>query len=160
MKKIMLAGPLLAACLLGGLGTASADAAPVAQTHAAGVQVPLSVTDNQLSDYDSSRLSNGKFADATSTYTRSTNKLVTTLHVATPYLFVAARGNVTTTVYADTPFGRTPVWQTTHSLQACGLWDPSCSSSPTQTWTDYPSYFNAQTIQTYASSIDAVVSVS
>jgi len=156
-KKGFLLAPAVAAVLVGGPGMAMGAAASPAPASSA---VIMSVTDGQLSDSDVLRLSNGKYASGSATYTRSTNSMSTTLHVATPYLLVGARGTVTMTVYADTPFGRYPLWTFSHGLTACGLWDFTCSSSPTQTWKDTPSYWDAQRVQQYGSSVDTTVSVS
>ena len=155
-KKSVLLAPVLAAALLGTPGLVSSAAAAPAATNAA---VSSYVTDPVLSDSASLRLSNGKYASGFATYTRSTNKLTSTLHVTTPYLFVGARGTITATVYADTPFGPMPLWTVSQALTACGLWDPSCSSSPAQTWTNTPSYFDWQKVQQYATFVDVSVNV-
>ena len=142
------------------VGASSSEAAQPGSSTPVRSAVIMSTSDGQLSDSDSSRDANGKFAAGSATYTRSTNKLVTNLHVTTPYLFVGARGTLTATVYADTPWGPYPLWSVSKELTACGLWDPTCSSSPAQTWKDTPSYWDAQKVQQYASYVDVTVSVS
>lgn len=156
--KTLLVAPAIAAALFTGVGAASA-ATLSPSTQVSPSAAPMSVTDGQLSGHNSSTLANGKFSDGTATWTRSSNQLVTTLHVSTPYLFVAARGTVTETIYADTPWGKYPLWSVSHSLTACAKTDLTCSSDVSQTWTDYPSYWDAQKIQTYASSMDVAVTV-
>jgi hypothetical protein len=101
----------------------------------------------------------GKFADGNATYLRGDNHLETSLHVVSPYLFVGARGTVTTTIYADTPWGPYPLWQVAHGLTACSTTDPTCSSQPSQSWDDYPSYWDQQRIQQNASRMEVTVTV-
>jgi hypothetical protein len=158
IKALLVAPAMITTALLAGGGPASAATlSPSAQAPSS--SVPMSLSEGQLSGYASSRTSDGKFSDGSATWTRSNNQLVTSLHVSTPYLFVGARGTVTETIYGDTPWGRYPLWTVSHSLTACGKWDPTCSSDPSQTWTDYPNYWDAQRIQTYASSMDVTVTV-
>ncbi|MFE4835871.1 hypothetical protein ACFRAU_14480 [Arthrobacter sp. NPDC056691] len=159
IKTILVAPAMIASALLAGGGPASAATLTPTSTQASPTSTPMSISDGVLIGYDSSRSSDGKFSAGSATWTRSSNQLVTSLHVSTPYIFVAARGTVTATIYGDTPLGKIPLWSVSHDLTACAKADFTCSSDPSETWTDYPNYWDAQRIQMYGSSMEVTASV-
>lgn len=155
-KKGSLLAPAVAALLVGGggmaMGTTTAAATPVNS-------VVTSVTDKSLSDADSVRTPGGKYVSGTSTYTRNRNSMRSHIQVATPYLFVGARGTLTTTVYGKGKRGAYPLWVVSHSLPACGLLNPTCTHKAVSAWMDTPPSKAARKIQKEASSIVVKVTV-
>ena len=155
-KKGLLLAPAVAVVLVGGggmaLGTTAAAATPVKP-------VVTSATDNQLSESDSVRTPGGKYVSGSSTYTRNRNSMQSHLRVATPYLFVGARGTLTTTVYGKGKSGEYPLWVVSHSLPACGLLNRTCPHNAVSSWMDTPPSAAARRIQKEASFIVVKVTV-